>query len=250
MKAVFIADAHLQQPADTNYRALLEFLDHQADGLDALFLLGDIFEFWIGYRHAVFAEHLPLLARLQSLTSRGCRLFYVEGNHDFNLAPFFHHNLNCTVIADTRVIDFDGRKIFIGHGDLADPANKSYRLMRRFWRSRLLRLIAASVPADQAWRCGNYLCSLSRRHKQPAKDPSALVLPYAAQCLQQGADSFICGHFHFPLQTQSETRPVFVLGDWINQFSYLQLTDGHFQLCRYNPEVNPPPGPDSPTPAT
>ncbi|NCP78923.1 MAG: UDP-2,3-diacylglucosamine diphosphatase, partial [Desulfuromonadales bacterium] len=47
MKAIFIADAHLRQPADANYRALLKFLDRQADGLDALFLLGDIFEFWI-----------------------------------------------------------------------------------------------------------------------------------------------------------------------------------------------------------
>jgi UDP-2,3-diacylglucosamine hydrolase len=250
MKAVFIADAHLQQPADANYRALLDFLDRQTDGLDALFLLGDIFEFWIGYRHAVFSAHLPLLARLQTLATTGCRLFYVEGNHDFNLAPFFNNNLDCTVIADARIIDFDGRKIFICHGDLADPANMSYRLMRRFWRSRLLRLIAAGVPADQAWRCGNSLCTLSRRHKQPAKDPSALVLPYAAQCLQQGADSFVCGHFHFPLQTQSDSHPVFVLGDWMSRFSYLQLTDGRFQLGRFNPGARNPFGLAPPAPAT
>lgn len=249
MNAVFIADAHLQQPADANYQALLNFLDHQADGLDALFLLGDIFEFWIGYRHAVFADHLPLLARLQDLASSGCQLFYVEGNHDFNLASFFNNHLNCTVITDSQIIDWDNRKIFICHGDLANPANHSYRLLRRFWRSRLLRLIAAAVPADLAWKIGNSLCKLSHRHKKPAQDPSPLVLAYARRCLQQGADSFICGHFHFPLQTEADGHPVIVVGDWISQFSYLQLTDGQFRLCYFPPEASLRPELARPAPA-
>ena len=248
MNAVFIADAHLRQPTDANYRALLDFLDRQADGLDALFLLGDIFEFWVGYRHTVFADHLPLLARLQTLASAGCRLFYVEGNHDFNLASFFTTNLSCTVITDSQIIDWDDRKIFICHGDLANPANHSYRLLRRFWRSRLLRLMAAAVPADLAWGIGNSLCKLSRRHKKPAQEPSPLVLAYARSCLQQGADSFVCGHFHHPLQTQADGHPVFVLGDWISQFSYLQLTDGRFQLCCFPPEPYLQPEPAPPTP--
>ncbi len=230
MRAIFIADAHLRHPEDNNYTRLLEFLDQQQGKLDALFLLGDIFEFWVGYRHSVFSEHLPLLSRLQQLADRGCRLFYVEGNHDFNLGDFFTRALNCTVVTDQQIIDWDQKNIFICHGDLADSRAKSYRLLRTFWRSSFLKIIAKIVPPDATWRIGNFLCDLSRKKIRRLHDPSPILLPYAKQALDQGADSFVCGHFHYPLRTDIEGFPVVALGDWIGQFSYLELIDGNFEL--------------------
>jgi len=235
MRAIFIGDAHLRHPRDQNYRNLLDFLDLQQGNLDALFLLGDIFEFWIGYRHIVFAQHLPLLSRLQQLADNGCRLFYVEGNHDFNLGSFFTQTLNCRVIPDQQTIDWDGEKIFICHGDLANPKGRSYRVMRSVWRSRFVKLLADVIPPDIAWRFGNFLCALSRKKQRQHLDPSDLVLPYAKKSLAQGADKFVCGHFHFPLQTETEEGEVTVLGDWIRQFSYLELLDGDSALKTYPP---------------
>jgi UDP-2,3-diacylglucosamine hydrolase len=230
MRALFIADAHLRHPRDRNYRALLNFLDQQQGNLDGLFLLGDIFEFWVGYRHVVFAEHLPLLTRLQQLNQEGCQLFYVEGNHDFNLGGFFSKTLKCKVIPDQQIVPWNGQKIFLCHGDLANPQDKGYRLLRAFWRSRTLKLIANIVPPDSAWRFGNYLCDLSRKKVHTHRDPSALVLPYAARAFAQGAERFVCGHFHYPLQTTIAEKSVTVLGDWIQQFSYLELIDGEATL--------------------
>ncbi|MCF6178796.1 MAG: UDP-2,3-diacylglucosamine diphosphatase [Geopsychrobacter sp.] len=233
MRAIFIADAHLRHPHDQNYRKLLDFLDQQQGNLDALFLLGDIFEFWIGYHHVVFSEHLPLLSRLQQLSEKGCRLFYVEGNHDFNLGSFFSEKLTCQVIPDQQVIDWDGQKIFICHGDLANPRDKSYILMRKFWRSRFVKFLTRVVPPDSAWRLGNFLCDLSRKKQHQRRNPEELVLPYAKQALAQGADKFVCGHFHFPLQTKIDGGQMTVLGDWIQQFSYLELINGEARLKSY-----------------
>ncbi len=230
MRAIFIADAHLRHPQDQNYRYLLDFLEQQQANLDALFLLGDIFEFWIGYSHVVFSEHLPLLNRLQQLADNGCRLFYVEGNHDFNLGRFFTETLHCTVIPDQQIVDWGGRQIFICHGDLANPQAKGYLMLRAFWRSSFLRILAKIVPADVCWRFGNFLCDLSRKKKRQQRDPSALVLPYAKTCLAQGAEHFICGHFHYPLQTTLDEGQVTVLGDWIKHFSYLELLEDRFAL--------------------
>ncbi len=230
MRALFIADAHLRHPQDENYRRLLDFLDQQAGSLDALFLLGDIFEFWVGYQHVVFSEHLPLLSRLQQLANTGCKLYYVEGNHDFNLGGFFTETLNCTVVPDQQIIDWNNKKIFICHGDLADPEAKSYRLLRTFWRSTFLKYLAKIIPADATWRFGNFLCDLSRKKKRQHRDPSPILLPYANRSLQQGADSFVCGHFHYPLQTSSDGLEIVALGDWIEQFSYLELNDNVFTL--------------------
>ncbi len=230
MRAIFIADAHLRHPSDHNYRHLLDFLDQQQGKVDALFLLGDIFEFWIGYQQVVFFEHLPLLSRLQQLVNSGCRLFYVEGNHDFNLGDFFTRSLNCTVVPDQQIIDWDDKKIFICHGDLANPQAKGYRLLRAFWRNPLLKFAARVIPPDWTWRIGNFLCDLSRKKTRKHQDPSPVLLPYARTSLATGADCFVCGHFHYPLHTAIDEQPVIVLGDWIHQFSYLELRDGTFDL--------------------
>ncbi len=235
MRAIFIADAHLRHPQDQNYQNLLNFLEQQQGNLDALFLLGDIFEFWIGYRSIVFSEHLPLLSRLQQLANDGCRLFYVEGNHDFNLGSFFTETLNCTVIPDQQIVSLGSRKIFICHGDLANPQAKSYLLLRAFWRSGFLKFLAKIVPPDSAWRFGNFLCDLSRKKKRQHDDPSPRVIPYARKSLALGADCFVCGHFHYPLQTTIAEGQVTVLGDWIKQFSYLELIDEDYELKSFQP---------------
>jgi len=246
MRAIFIADAHLRHPQDQNYRNLLNFLEQQQGNLDALFLLGDIFEFWIGYRSVVFSEHLPLLCRLQQLSESGCRLFYVEGNHDFNLGAFFTDTLKCTVIPDQQVVPLGGRKIFVCHGDLADPKAKSYRLLRAFWRSGFLKFLTKIVPPDAAWRFGNFLCNLSRKKRHRRHDPSPLVIPYAKKSLALGADYFVCGHFHYPLQTTIKEGQITVLGDWIKQFSYLEAVDDDIELKTFQdslPSISPADGP-------
>ena len=235
MRAIFIADAHLRHPEDPNYQKLLDFLEQQQGNLDALFLLGDIFEFWIGYRSVVFSEHLPLLSRLQQLSANGCRLYYVEGNHDFNLGAFFTHTLQCTVIPDQQIVSLGDQKIFVCHGDLANSEAKAYLLLRTFWRSRFLKFLSKIVPPDSAWRLGNFLCDLSRKKKRTQHDPSPLVIPYAQKSLATGADSFVCGHFHYPLQTTIEAGQVFVLGDWVKQFSYLELIDKNYTLKSFQP---------------
>ncbi len=242
MRAIFIADAHLRHPQDQNYKNLLNFLEQQQGNLDALFLLGDIFEFWIGYRSVVFSEHLPLLARLQDLSNNGCQLFYVEGNHDFNLGAFFTDTLKCTVVADQKVVTLGRQKIFICHGDLANTQAKSYLLLRAFWRSGFLKFLSRIIPPDLTWRFGNYLCDLSRKKKHQQHDPSSLVIPYAKKSLVLGAETFICGHFHYPLQTAIEEGQVIVLGDWIHQFSYLELVNEIYELKTFQappPSVSP-----------
>ncbi len=131
MKAIFLADAHLRHPQDNNYQLLLDFLDQQKE-LDALFLLGDIFEFWIGYKHLAFTTYIPLLEQLRRLSESGTKLFFVEGNHDFHLGSYFTETLNCTVIPDQQQVDWDGLKIMISHGDLLNP-DRYYRYLRSFY---------------------------------------------------------------------------------------------------------------------
>jgi len=231
MRAVFIADAHLRHPTDKNYQKLVDFLDAQIGRLDGLFLLGDIFEFWIGYRHVVFSSYLPVLEKLHALHTSGCRIFYVEGNHDFNLGPFFAETLDCQIITDEAVVDWDGRKIWLCHGDLINRELKGYRLLRAFWRSLPVRTLAALLPPDAVWMFGTWLSDKSGKYKTTSRsfDPRPLVFPYADQCLRQ-ADAFICGHFHQPTLRDEELGTTLILGDCIDQYSYAELVNDTFSL--------------------
>lgn len=233
MKAIFLADAHLRQPEDQNYQKLLDFLDQQQD-LDGLFLLGDIFEFWLGYKYVAFTAYIPLLEKLHKLATTGTKIYFVEGNHDFHIGPYFSETLGATVIPDQQLIDWDGKQLLICHGDLLNP-NASYQRLRSFWRSGLVRLLAKVIHPDPIWAFGLWLSNLSKK-KHPRNcnwDPSHLILPFARKELAAGADAVLCGHFHKPVETQLDGKQVIAVGDWITQFSYAEMVDGKISLKNY-----------------
>jgi UDP-2,3-diacylglucosamine hydrolase len=233
MRDVFLADAHLLDPADANYRRLLSFLDGLRGETRTLYLLGDIFEFWIGYRHAVFAPYVPLLEALRRLREAGTALVYVEGNHDFHMGPYFEQTLGCRVLADGGVVEIDSRRVFIAHGDLVNPADRGYRRLRRFLRSRPLRLLAAILPPDQAWEIARWASRQSRKGhaaKRARWVPETLLAAHAERRFAEGCDAVVTGHFHAPLLREEGGRTLVALGDWIDQYSYAVLEDGTFSL--------------------
>ena len=232
MRAIFLADAHLRQPQDENYQLLLDFLEQQKD-LDALFLLGDIFEFWFGYQHVVFSTYLPLLDKLRQLNENGTKLYFVEGNHDFNLGSYLATNLNCTIITEQLKLDWDNTTITISHGDLLNQ-NRSYQMLRSFWRSWPIKFLAKTVHPDFAWAFAMWLCSKSSKNNPGNShyDPTTRLQSYAET---SNSELVICGHYHYPLDINHQNVRVIALGDWIKQFSYAEMIDGHIELKRFNP---------------
>lgn len=233
MKAIFLSDAHLRSFADENYQDLLNFLKQQKD-LDALFLLGDIFEFWLGYDHLVFSAYVPLLEQLQRLEQGGTRLFFVEGNHDFSLGPYFRDILKCTVITDQALIQWDNRHILICHGDLIHPT-PAYLRLRKLWRSSFIRRLTRIIHPDLVWKFGIWLSDKSqqkRSHHQPY-DPTQWLQEFGKTSVDNTCDLVICGHFHVPVHFWQHDCEVIALGDWQTRRSFAQLTDGHIQILSY-----------------
>lgn len=231
MKALFLSDAHLRQPDDKNYQFLLDFLNQQKD-LDALFLLGDIFEFWLGYKHLVFTAYIPLLEKLRQLSESGTQLFFVEGNHDFNLGSYFTETLNCTVIPDQQLIDWDGKKIMISHGDLLNP-DRTYQRLRAFWRSWPIKMLSQIIHPDFVWSFALWLSNKSKKNNPEKKhqDPTPYLVPFSEM---SNSDIVVCGHFHHPLDIEHRDVRIIALGDWISQFSYAEMVDGEIKLKSYN----------------
>jgi UDP-2,3-diacylglucosamine hydrolase len=236
MRDLFLADAHLIDPADGNYRKMLDFLEKEAPGIRTLYLLGDIFEFWVGYRHSVFSAYVPLLESLRKLREKGTEIVFVEGNHDFHLGPYFEKTLGCRILPDGGAVEIDGLRVFVEHGDLVNAADRGYRLLRAFLRSRPARGILSLCPPDWSWAIARRASRLSQK-KRPAKirrwQPADLLKSHAHKRFEAGADAVVTGHFHTPVLHRSEGKTLVALGDWITQYSYAVFENGAFRLERF-----------------
>jgi len=237
MRAIFVADAHLRKPGDLNYLVMLDFLEEQRGRTDMLVLLGDIFEFWIG-KNKVAADHAPLVDALERLHQQGTKLVYVEGNHDFHLGPVFTEQLACQVFPDGGSIELDGKKVYLAHGDLANPDDTGYHRLRSFFRSGLVRFLIRALPDVLLRSIASRAGSLSKknyggqRNNWPARK---LLIPFAETFIATGHQAVVTGHFHQPFHEKLGDGELIALGDWITQFSYAVYENRGFSLTSYQP---------------
>ena len=240
MRKIFIADAHLRHPEDENYCRLLAFLGQLPGTADQLYILGDLFEFWIGYPRLEFPQYAPLIAALARLRDQGIQLVYCEGNHDFNLGEVFTRDLRATVHAGPVEQVIDGRRVYLCHGDQMNPRDYGYRLLRAALRSPPLRLLARRLPPALAVRVAGMLdrtCGApepgKRRH-----DPRRIIREFASQRFVTGCDSVVTGHFHLPFHERLPQGEIVSLGDWIADYSYAELSAGTFSLKTFIPPAD------------
>jgi len=236
MHAIFIADAHLRHEGDENYRLLMEFLAGLRGTIDTLFILGDLFEFWIGYDTVPFTHYHPVLDRLRELAASGVEIVYLEGNHDFHMGPFFTEVLGARVHPGPTVVVIDGKRVYLCHGDEVNREDYPYRLLRFILHSPLTRKATRIVPpAVACWIAermshGSKKSHGRRRHRW---DYPALLRAFAAERFREGCDVVISGHFHIPLLDNTDGRILLSLGDWLSHYSYGEWKDGTLSLKSY-----------------
>jgi UDP-2,3-diacylglucosamine hydrolase len=237
MKRIFIADAHLRHPNDDNYQLLLRFLSDIQDTTKTLFILGDLFEFWIGYEEKHFPHYRPLLERLLQLSKSGVEIVYFEGNHDFHLGKFFSDTLQATIHTKPAIVPVDGKQIYICHGDQINTRDFGYRLLRFLLHNPVTKALYPLFPPSLVFRIAKRLSHRSKKYHQirnSRKDYKALLENFAEMRFRNGCDAVVTAHFHFPHLSQTENgKTLLSLGDWITQFTYGELSSGKFTLHTY-----------------
>ena len=146
MKAAFISDAHIADHRDPKIPPLLGFLEHLQGRVERLYIVGDLFDTWFAFPRAVFDEYVPILGALDALKRSGTEIAYVTGNHDYELGNFFENILAAEVHDTEFILEADGCRAFVAHGDMADPHDKSYRRLRWILRNRFTRWLARNLP--------------------------------------------------------------------------------------------------------
>lgn len=235
MRAIFIADAHLKGLNDPNQKHLCAFLENLKD-IDKLFILGDLFEFWTGYNKTLEYNYSPVLAQFKRLKESGTNIIYVEGNHDFSVAPFFKDILDGEVYPNSADITLDGKRFFLAHGDIAEHSI-SYKIWRRFLRSPVVSIIVKIVPPFLVWKAAMILSKKSRGNHKRGDVLDNLQREFAKEKIKQGFDIVIFAHSHVPEISEiavNGKKGIYANpGDWIKEFSYLVYEDGNIGLERY-----------------
>jgi UDP-2,3-diacylglucosamine hydrolase len=234
----FISDAHLgvDSPALEAAREdrLHDFLNSLPGRAAALVIVGDLFDFWFEYRSAIPRRHFATLAILRRLREAGVALSYLNGNHDFWLGRFLAEEVGIETHDGPLRLAVQGRRVWLHHGDGLVGGDLGYRILRRVIRHPLSIALYGLVHPDLGIPLAHQVSRWSRgsRGEKPL-EPERLWREIALPRFAEGFDAVMVGHFHHVYERREPGREFFLLGDWIDRFTYARLEGGVVHLERW-----------------
>ncbi|KFZ28253.1 UDP-2,3-diacylglucosamine hydrolase [Pseudidiomarina atlantica] len=240
MATWFIADLHLSPARPDIVQLFCDFLRDEARAADQLFILGDLFDAWIGDDdNSSFAQQIQ--AELKRYTEHGIPTYFIAGNRDFAIGERFAKQTGIEILPDPAVIELYGTPTLILHGDLLCTDDHSYQRLRRWIRKPWLLRGLLALPLSWRMRIAKKLRQSSKTQK-PLSEQELRIMDANPQTVQDyfaqyGVQRMIHGHTHRPAvhqlsdqSGQSLTR--IVLGDWYTQGSMLKVTHEQQQLMQ------------------
>jgi len=235
MTTLFISDLHLSPEAQDQIDLTVDFLEQQNQNVQTLYILGDLFNTWLG-DDIVPSEFEAIITALKQLSNEGMTIYLMVGNRDFMLGKQFAERAGCILISDPQVINLYGTKTLIMHGDSLCTDDVAYQRYRWWTRSKLLQWCFLHLSVKYRQGISDKIKQKSREQKQ---FKSAMIMDVNQAEVERALSEFnvtqlIHGHTHRPsfhqLEIDGITRHRIVLGDWDNHISYLKCDEQNIQL--------------------
>ncbi|MQA56896.1 UDP-2,3-diacylglucosamine diphosphatase [Pseudomonas piscis] len=236
---LLISDLHLEEQRPDITRAFLDLLGGRARDAEALYILGDFFEVWIG-DDAMTPYQLSICQALRELSDSGTQVFLMHGNRDFLLGQAFCKAAGATLLKDPSVVDFYGEPVLLMHGDSLCTRDEAYQRMRRYLRNPMSLWILRHLPLRTRHKLARKLRSESRAQTRMKANDIVDVTPEQVPLVmqQQGVRTLVHGHTHRPaihkLQIGDQAARRIVLGDWDRQGWALQVDEQGMQLAAFD----------------
>ena len=242
-KVYFASDLHLGAPtataSATREKKFVAWLDEIKKDAEAIFLLGDLFDFWFEYKTVVPKGFVRTLGKLAEIRDSGIPIYFFVGNHDLWMNDYFEKELNIPVYHKPQVFNINNKFFFIGHGDGLGPEDKGYKRMKKVFTFPLFKWMFRWLHPDLGVKLGQYM---SIKNKVISVDEDANYLGDEKEWLVQYCkrklsethyDYFVFGHRHLPLEIKLQENSTYInLGDWIQYFTYGEM-DKNFDLKKY-----------------
>jgi len=235
VKTLFVSDLHLDAASPEIARQFHAFLAGEARSAAALYILGDLFEAWLGDDDPDPSAR-STVAALRALVDAGVPCFVMHGNRDFLIGERFCRETGATLVEDGTVVEVHGERVLLMHGDALCTDDVSYQRLRRIVRSPVVRWVFRHMTLEQRRALARKMRAGSREHvgmtAPEIMDVNAAAVAQAFRAA--GVRTLIHGHTHRPavheLDVDGAPSRRIVLGDWYSQGSVLEWSRDSFCL--------------------
>ncbi len=243
-KVYFASDQHLGAPTPEasfpREQKFVKWLTEVKKDAEAIFLLGDLFDFWFEYKTVVPKGFVRVLGKLAEIKDSGIPIYFFVGNHDLWMSDYFEKELNIPVYHSPQEFKIDGKTLLIGHGDGLGPEDKGYKRMKKVFTFKPFQWMFRWLHPDLGVRLGQYM---SVKNKLISGDEDAKFLGEDNEWLVQYCkrkletkhyDYFVFGHRHLPLEIRLQENSKYInTGDWVKYFTYGVFKENKLQLKEY-----------------
>jgi UDP-2,3-diacylglucosamine hydrolase len=244
-KYYFISDFHLGVPdyqsSLKREKKIVRWLTEVSSDAKEIFLVGDIFDFWFEYKTVVPKGYVRLLGKLAELTDAGIIIHFFTGNHDMWCNDYLPKEIGVKLHKDPIRINIEGKSFYIGHGDGLGPGDRGYKFLKSFFKSPLCQFFFGWIHPDIGIRIADFFSGKSRAANMKNDEifkgeENEWLLQYCKEKLSkgEGADYFIFGHRHLPLDIPLEANSRYInLGEWLNYCTYAVFDGKNLELKYY-----------------
>ncbi len=238
----FVSDLHLGLPDHKTglerEKKVVKWLATIKNNATDIYFLGDIFEFWYEWKFVIPKHFSRFFGKLAELSDAGINLHFFTGNHDIWAFGYFEDEFNMKIYRKPLEITINGKNFYLAHGDGLGPGDKFYKLLKKIFTNKILQWIFSNLlHPDLAYRL-----ALMISHKRDAcnkkpvfKGNKEWLLQFAEQySADKKIDYFIFGHRHLPISQKITKSHVFILGDWIKNFTYAQFDGQKLELLKFD----------------
>lgn len=242
----FASDNHLGAPDHGSSlqreKKFVRWLDEIREDCGALFLLGDLFDFWFEYRTVVPKGFTRTLGKLAEFTDSGIPVYYFVGNHDLWMNGYFEEELGIPVYHSPQQFQINEQVFFIGHGDGLGPGDIGFKRMKKVFTNPVAKWMFRWLHPDLGVRIARYF---SVKNKMISGDDDVQFMGEDQEWLVQYSkrkledrhyDFFVFGHRHLPLEIPLNKGSKYInLGDWVTYFTYAQYDGRDLLLKEFRP---------------
>ena len=239
----FLSDAHLGSRAIEHSRMqerrLVNFLESIKHKAAAVYLLGDMFDFWHEYKNVVPKGYTRFLGKISELTDLGVEVHYFVGNHDLWMGDYLEKECGVVLHRTEAVTEIYGKIFYLAHGDGLGSKDKKFKVLRSIFHNPTCQKLFASIHPRWGMEFGLEWAKHSRMKRPNGKEPEYMgedkeeLVIFGKDYLKTHPEInfFVFGHRHIELDLMiaKKTRLV-ILGDWISQFTYAIFDGEHFFL--------------------
>ncbi len=241
-KIYFASDFHLGTPTSVASKArelrIVRWLDSIQSDAEALYLMGDVFDFWFEYKYVVPKGYIRFLAKLMAFQEAGIPIYIFTGNHDMWLFSYLKEEIGVEILHKPQTVELKGKRFFLGHGDGLPKEEKSVRRLKKVFHSRWFQWLFARFHPNFTFKIAEVWSKKSRASQhEPTfiNQENEWLIRFAEEKLKdQHFDYFVFGHRHLTIDhTLSNGISRYInLGEWLSTNSYA-IFDGEQMEIRF-----------------